>query len=147
MTDGVVKIRARGGPRPAEAAARMWKFSSTLFKTVWGGRAGVGWGSPSVLRREWLGFELGFMGARTLLLLFLELWVLLMGVGVGGGGSAKEGVRGTEWSEAGVGAIFHSDKINSALKGGEGGQRKLGQAYLGLQRSKGASSRSDRPCF
>lgn len=65
----------------------------------------------------------------------------------GGWGSAKEGVRGTEWSEAGVGAIFHSDKINSALKGGEGGQRKLGQAYLGLQRSKGASSRSDRPCL
>lgn len=77
------------------------------------------------------------MGTRTLLLLFLEFWVLLMGVGVRGGGSAKEGVTGTEWSEAGVGAIFHSDKINSALKGGEGRTKKAGQAYLGLQRSKG----------
>lgn len=70
---------------------------------------------------------------------------------VGGGGSwrgsAKEGFRGTVWSEAGVGVIFHSDKINSAPKGGEGGQRKLVKLIWVRRGQRGASSRSDRPCF
>lgn len=69
--------------------------------------------------------------------------------GVEGFGPPDQGVRGPEWSKAGVGAIFHSDKINSSLKGAKSRQRSsfCSKAYPGPQRSKETFLKSDRPSF
>lgn len=129
--------------RPAEAVLGCGSSPPRCFQTVWG------WGMflpLSSAGSSW-GFELWFMGTTTLLLLFLEFWVQLRGWR--GSAPPDRGVRGPEWSKAGVGAIFHSDKINSSLKGAKSRQRSsfCSKAYPGPQRSKETFLKSDRPSF
>lgn len=103
----------------------MWKSSSTLLQnSLGGGGGGVEVVLPlsSAVCME-LGIGTVIYGSQNFCWCFSRNSWFCWGAG---------GVRGPEWAEAGVGAIFHSDKINSSLKGGKSRQSWFcSEAYLG----------------